>query len=348
MRPSGALLVGRRIAHAEQRRALIWIADSGLRRSWLTMPIICSANSARSLAARCVARPAPRQRLLRLRSSPAAPRPLAREQQLALVLVRSSATNTRDLVHGPLRRARGARALSTIGTRAAVARARARASPRRPSPASAAAAPSASGGRSGRPGEQVLQPPLADQLVRRAADPAAERRVDAQDRAVVARSASGRRRRRSNSASGFGSAAAAWPWLRRRASRRNSSMAARLAPGALRCGQWPTLSITLSVACGMMRCMYSPTARGAMMSSLHCMISVGVLQLGQVGAVVGQERDARELLGDLRIGAAEAVGQLDAELRLFRRAHDGGRHVARPARGSCSPASRAATRCRCA
>ena len=37
--------------------------------------------------------------------------------------------------------------------------------------------------------------------------------------------------------------------------------------------------------------------------------------LRQVGPVVGEERHAGEVLGDLRVGAAEAVGELLAELR---------------------------------
>ena len=52
-------------------------------------------------------------------------------------------------------------------------------------------------------------------------------------------------------------------------------MAPEQALGALRWGQWPMLSMTLRVLCGRWRCRYSPTVRGAMMSLLHWMISVG-------------------------------------------------------------------------
>jgi hypothetical protein len=50
-----------------------------------------------------------------------------------------------------------------------------------------------------------------------------------------------------------------------------------------------------------------------------------------VGPVVGQEGGAREVLGDVRIVAAEAGGQLLAQFRLVGRAHDGRRQVAGPA-----------------
>ena len=108
-------------------------------------------------------------------------------------------------------------------------------------------------------------------------------------------------------------------------------MAAALALGALRCGQWPTFSITLSVQLGSVRCRYSPTASGRDDVVAALQDERRRLQPRQVRAVVGQEGDARELLGDLRVGAAEAVGQLHAELRLVGRAHDGRRHVAGPA-----------------
>jgi hypothetical protein len=42
------------------------------------------------------------------------------------------------------------------------------------------------------------------------------------------------------------------------------------------------------------------------------------LQPGHVGAVVGEEGDPREVGRDLGIGAAEAVGQLDARARAGR------------------------------
>ena len=148
---SSAALLARRELAQPSSCAPIWIADSGLRRSWLTMPIICSANSARSSAVACCRR----ARLRGQRRCAAAPceqlfGALARSTSSRSYLSRSRATNDRDLVHDRARRARGA-ARSAPSAAAAVARARARASPRRPSPASAAAAPSASGGRCGRP-----------------------------------------------------------------------------------------------------------------------------------------------------------------------------------------------------
>src|ERR1700692_1344530 len=53
--------------------------------------------------------------------------------------------------------------------------------------------------------------------------------------------------------------------------------------------------------------------------------------LRQVGTVVGSESDARKRLGDFRIGAAETVGELLAELRPVGIAHDGWCHSGRPA-----------------
>ena len=118
--------------------------------------------------------------------------------------------------------------------------------------------------------------------------------------------------------------------VRSRYRARNLSIASALAPGELRCGQWPTFSMTTSSLPGIVRFMYSPTDSGAMMSSLHCRISDGIGDLRQVRPVVGQERHAREVLGDVGVGRAEAVGELLAELRLVGRAHDRRRHRARP------------------
>ena len=101
--------------------------------------------------------------------------------------------------------------------------------------------------------------------------------------------------------------------------------------GALRFGQWPVAFRITSLLFGMCWCTYSPTASGAMTSSLHCRISVGIVTLREVGAVVGIERDARELLGDVGVGAAEAVGELLAKLRPVGIAHDHRRHRGRPA-----------------
>jgi hypothetical protein len=52
--------------------------------------------------------------------------------------------------------------------------------------------------------------------------------------------------------------------------------------------------------------------------------------LAQVVAVVGQERDPREMLGDLGVGATETVGELLAQFRAPGVAHDHGCHGARP------------------
>ena len=50
--------------------------------------------------------------------------------------------------------------------------------------------------------------------------------------------------------------------------------------GALRCGQCPMFSMMLNVLLGMCLCMYQPTGTGAMRSSLHCRISVGLVMSG--------------------------------------------------------------------
>jgi hypothetical protein len=57
----------------------------------------------------------------------------------------------------------------------------------------------------------------------------------------------------------------------------------------------------------------------------------GYLRERHVGAVIGEEGHACEVLGDLRVVAAEAVGQLLAQLRLVGRAHDDRRHATGPA-----------------
>src|SRR5215207_4007888 len=51
------------------------------------------------------------------------------------------------------------------------------------------------------------------------------------------------------------------------------------------------------------------------------------LHLGQVLAVIGEERDASELFGNRRISPAEAVGQFFAKLGPVWIAHDGRRHL---------------------
>ena len=93
-------------------------------------------------------------------------------------------------------------------------------------------------------------------------------------------------------------------------------MAAALAQGALRCGQWPTLSTMLQHR--VRQCLVQVLAdrhRGddvvaALDDERRCP------QPGQVGAIVRQEGHASELLGDVGIGPTEAVGQFDGELGL--------------------------------
>ena len=55
------------------------------------------------------------------------------------------------------------------------------------------------------------------------------------------------------------------------------------------------------------------------------------MTFAKVGPVVGNECDARELLGDVGIGPAEAVGELLAKLRPVGIAHDHRGHGGRPA-----------------
>src|SRR5688572_21447028 len=54
------------------------------------------------------------------------------------------------------------------------------------------------------------------------------------------------------------------------------------------------------------------------------------LYVRQVLPVVGEKRDTREIGRDLRIGPAETVSELRAQLRTIGIAHDYGRHRARP------------------
>ena len=102
--------------------------------------------------------------------------------------------------------------------------------------------------------------------------------------------------------------------------------------GALRLGQWPVAFSSTELAARDLPVhvlAHAPRARSRRRSTGGS--SERVLHLRQVGAVVGEEGDAREVPGDLRVGAAEAVGQLLAELRAVRVAHDHRRHRARPA-----------------
>ena len=83
------------------------------------------------------------------------------------------------------------------------------------------------------------------------------------------------------------------------------------ADGALRCGQWPTLSISAILALGMTRCMYSPTTRGAIRSSLHCRIRVGACSLGYITDVAAGVSKARDLAGEgnVAVAAGDVGGQ---------------------------------------
>ncbi len=92
--------------------------------------------------------------------------------------------------------------------------------------------------------------------------------------------------------------------------------------------------------------MYAPTSRGAIAScgALDHQRRHGHLR--EVGPVVGQERGAGEHPRDGRVGAAEAVGQLLAQLRPVRVAHDHRRHRGRPAEVVAVQRRRAARRCR--
>ena len=62
-----------------------------------------------------------------------------------------------------------------------------------------------------------------------------------------------------------------------------------------------------------------PHVIGAIMSSRDCMTNVGTETPGQVRPVVGEERGPREPLRDVRVGAAEALGELLTELRAVQR-----------------------------
>ena len=90
-------------------------------------------------------------------------------------------------------------------------------------------------------------------------------------------------------------------------------MARTLASGALRCGQWPMLSMMRRVEPGMAWCMNLPTV-----SSNQVVAALknqgGDSDLHHLGAMVGQKRHASELLRHLRVGLAETAGQFLAQL----------------------------------
>ena len=108
-------------------------------------------------------------------------------------------------------------------------------------------------------------------------------------------------------------------------------IAAMTSSGALRLGQWPVAFRTIIRLFG----------NGAVDEVADLLRGDDVfaaledqrrhVDAGEVLAIVGGERHAGEGLGDLRIGAAEAVGQLLAQLGPVRIAHDRRRHLRRPA-----------------
>src|SRR5215207_2198337 len=66
------------------------------------------------------------------------------------------------------------------------------------------------------------------------------------------------------------------------------------------------------------------------MSSLHCRNKSAGGNLCKISSIVGCEGDTGERLGDVGVGAAEAVDQLLAELGPVGIAHNGGRHSGGP------------------
>ena len=115
--------------------------------------------------------------------------------------------------------------------------------------------------------------------------------------------------------------------------RRGTPGSRRSSPsGALRFGQWPVAFEQRRAARPAdlrVRRTRRPPRRDHVLAALQD--ERGTSTRGEVGAVVGEERDARELLRDRRVGAAEAVRQLLAELGPVGVAHDHRRHRARPA-----------------
>ena len=67
------------------------------------------------------------------------------------------------------------------------------------------------------------------------------------------------------------------------------------------------------------------------MSSLHCRTSVRAVTFGRSARLSDVNVTRANWLGDLGIGAAEAVGQFFAQLRPVGIAHDRRRHRRRPA-----------------
>ena len=79
------------------------------------------------------------------------------------------------------------------------------------------------------------------------------------------------------------------------------------------------------------RCTYSPTASGAMTSSVHWSTSVGVRTRARSARLSDRNVTRANWRAMCGIGAAEALGELLAELGPVGVAHDHRRHRARPA-----------------
>ena len=88
--------------------------------------------------------------------------------------------------------------------------------------------------------------------------------------------------------------------------------------GALRCGQCPVAASWVKRAARdvLVHVPADDVGRDDVLAALqHQRRDVDA---GQVGPVVGEERDPGELPGDVGVGAAEAVGQLLGQLRAGR------------------------------
>ena len=97
----------------------------------------------------------------------------------------------------------------------------------------------------------------------------------------------------------------------------------RLRRDPTRIGMWPVVGAAWRIVLsGIASCTYCPTSTGAIASSVHCMTSVGTVTRARSLAVVGEERDVREVPRDFGIGAAEALGESLTQLRTIRVAHD--------------------------
>ena len=172
-----------------------------------------------------------------------------------------------------------------------------------PSPGCAAAAPSASGGRSCRPstagpGSGACRP------ARRGSKPSARRTCGWPQRMAVGigqqQAAGAPVVQREAIGESVSAGAVSGIDTRSSSCDRNASMASVLAAGALRCGQCPTLSITRNVRVWQ-RAVQVFADRARRDEVVAALQDQGrSRQAWQVRAVVGQERDPREMRGDLR------------------------------------------------